>query len=63
MKYTELERFLRANHCYDTGKQANGHPLWYSPLSGKIFRMSNHGGQEVPRGTLRQILKDAGIKK
>ena len=62
MKYTELARLLREYGCYDTGEQANGHPLWYSPLSGKVFRLSNHGSQEVPRGTLRQILKDAGVK-
>lgn len=62
MKYTELARLLRKYGCYDTGEQANGHPLWYSPLSGKVFRLSNHGSQDVPRGTLRQILKDAGVK-
>ena len=62
MKYTELERKLRKIGCYDTGAQANEHPLWYSPKSGRIFKLSNHGVHEVPRGTLRQILKDAGLK-
>ena len=62
MKYTELERKLRKYGCYDTGAQANGHPLWYSPKSGRIFKLSNHGSQEVPRGTLRQMLKDAGLR-
>ena len=62
MKYSELERLLKRNNCYDTGEQANGHPLWYSPISRKVFRLSNHGNQEVPRGTLQQILKDAGLK-
>ena len=62
MKYTELKRLLKRNHCYDTGEQANGHPLWYSPISGKVFRLSNHGSREVPRGTLLQILKDAGLR-
>ncbi len=62
MKYTELERLLKRNGCYDTGEQANGHPLWFSPKTGRVFRMSNHGSQEVPRGTLQQILKDAGLK-
>ena len=62
MKYTELERLLRKNNCYDTGEQANGHPLWYSAKTGKVFRLSNHGSQEVPKGTLRQIMRDAGLK-
>ncbi len=61
MKYTELERLLTSHGCYCTGRQANGHPLWYSPTSKLYFRMSNHKSQEVPKGTLRQILKEAGI--
>ncbi len=62
MKYHELANKLRRIRCYDTGEQANGHPIWYSPLTGKTFRMSNHGSKEVPTGTLRQIKKDAGLK-
>ena len=30
--------------------------------TGKTFRLSNHGAQEVPPGTLNQIMKDAGLK-
>ena len=41
MKYTELERLLKNKGCYDTGEQANGHPLWYSPNSEKVFRMDH----------------------
>ncbi len=26
MKYSELEKILREAGCYDTDKQANGHP-------------------------------------
>ncbi|MBO4469183.1 MAG: type II toxin-antitoxin system HicA family toxin [Bacteroidales bacterium] len=62
MKYTELKRKLRAIKCYDTGAQANGHPIWYSPVTKKYFKLSNHGTQEVPRGTLNQIMRDAGLK-
>ena len=62
MKYTELEKKLRKAGCFDTGAQANGHPLWFSPVTGKYFKMSNHGSQEVPKGTLNGIKKDAGLK-
>lgn len=62
MKYNELIKRLKRFGCYDTGTQANGHPLWYSPISDKTFRMSNHQSQEVPRGTLNRILKDAGLR-
>ena len=61
MKYTELIKRLRRMGCFDTGEQQAGHPLWYSPLTGKTFQLSNHVSQEVARGTLRKILKDAGL--
>ncbi|MBO4570436.1 MAG: type II toxin-antitoxin system HicA family toxin [Bacteroidales bacterium] len=62
MKYSELIRRLKKIGCYDTGEQANGQPLWHSPKTGRTFRLSNHGAQEVPPGTLNQIMKDAGLK-
>jgi hypothetical protein len=62
MKYNELAGKLRRMGCYDTGKQTNGHPLWYSPTTGKTFKMSNYGSLEVPKETLNQIKKDAGLK-
>lgn len=62
MKYNELIRLLRKNGCYDTGKQMAGHPLWINPKTNMVFKVSNHGGQEVATGTLKNILKAAGIK-
>ena len=62
MKYSELEKKLKEFGCFDTGKQANGHPLWFSPITEKRFKMSNHKSKEVATGTLKSILKDAGIK-
>lgn len=61
MKYTELERLVKKAGCYDTGRQQAGHPLWFSPKTGKTFQMSNHPGQEVATGTLKAIKKAAGI--
>ena len=61
MKYSELERKLKRYKCYNTGKQANGHPVWHSPLTGNDFRLSNHREQEVASGTLRKIKKESGI--
>lgn len=61
MKYSELERKLRKIGCYDTKKQMAGHPIWYSPVTGKEFKMSNHGGEEVASGTLRSIRKMSGL--
>lgn len=62
MKYNELAKRLKKAGCYDTGEQINSHPKWYSPLTDKFFKMSNHGSEEVKRGTLLSILRDAGLK-
>lgn len=61
MKYNELVKALKKAGCYDTGTQMGGHPLWKSP-TGKLFKMSNHGSEEVKKGTLNAILKAAGLR-
>lgn len=61
MKYSELEKLLKKNGCELLKKQMGGHPLWFSPITGKRFRTSNHKSEEVPIGTLSSIKKDAGI--
>lgn len=62
MKYSELERKLKKIKCYPTGDSIDGHPEWYSPKTGKYFKMSHHQSQEVKKGTLQSILKDSGLK-
>ena len=44
---------------YGCGPQ--GHPLWFSPKTGKEFKFSHHGKEEVAKGTLHAILKAAGL--
>ena len=62
MKYNELEKKIKKIGCYDTGEQQAGHTLWYSPVTGMYFTMSNHGKEEVAMGTLKSIKKAAGLK-
>ena len=62
MKYNELHRILKKNGCYETGKTRAGHPVWYSPKTGKYFRVGRHGSQEIKGGTLNSMMKDAGLK-
>ena len=62
MKYSELKRLLIQNGCYETGQKQNGHPLWFSPKTGKTFQLSHHGSHEVAAGTLNKIMKVAGLK-
>lgn len=61
MKYSELERCLARAGCWRLDEEQNGHPVWFSPKTGKTFQMSHHKGQEVARGTLNKILKAAGL--
>ena len=62
MKYNELKRLLQKFGCYEIGTVQHGHPVWYSPTTGKTFQLSHHGSNEVAIGTLNKILKDAGLR-
>lgn len=61
MKYSEVERKLKKAGCYQEGEM-NGHPLWFSPITGRLFKMSHHKSHEVARGTLKSISKDSGVR-
>jgi len=61
MKYSELKNLLRKNGCY---KRSEGmrHENWYSPMTNKIFQVGRHNNEDVKKGILNKIFKDAGIK-
>ncbi len=61
MKTSELKKMLKKRGCFiiEHGKK---HDLWYSPITGKEFRVGRHPAKEVANGTVESILKDAGIK-
>ena len=61
MKYSEIERKLKAKGCVKV-REGTRHPLWYSPITGKEFPLSNHKSEEVKFGTLKDISKDSGVK-
>ena len=60
MRYSELERLLMSYGCRALDKGAR-HQIWFSPITGKEFPVPRHKTQEVPKGTLRSIKRDAGI--
>jgi HicA toxin of bacterial toxin-antitoxin, len=43
-----------------TGKQTGSHEIWYNPGTSRYTTVPNHPG-DMPEGTLRAILKQAGI--
>ena len=61
MKYSELKNILRENGCY---KQSEGtrHENWFSPETNKIFQIGRHNTEDVKKGILSKILRDAGLK-
>ena len=61
MKVSELTRKLKKGKCYIT-KHGKEHDEWYSPITGKTFRVPRHPSKELATGTADRILKDAGLK-
>lgn len=61
MKTTEFLKKAAKIGCYfvSHGKE---HDVWYSPKTGKYFRVWRHGSKEVKGGTLNSMMKDAGLK-
>lgn len=62
MKYSELEKLLRSAGCYPDHEGRN-HRVWYSPVTGEYFPVGYHKTQDVPRGTLKSIIRAAGLEK
>ena len=59
-RYREVVRRLRA-FGFEFDRQAAGsHEIWFNPVSGRYTTVPNHSG-DVPEGTLRAILRHAGI--
>ncbi|NDV65895.1 type II toxin-antitoxin system HicA family toxin [Bacteroides sp. 224] len=61
MKYSEVEKKVSKYGCYFV-RQGKKHPIWFSPITGKEFQLSNHRSEEVKFGTLKSISKDSGVK-
>ena len=61
MRYSELERKLKKAGCFCV-RDGKRHPIWYSPITGKVFQLSHHKNEEVKFGTLQSIVRDSGIE-
>jgi len=61
MKITEFLKQASAIGCYFV-KHGKEHDVWYSPVTGHYFRVPRHGSQEIKKGTLHSMSKDAGLK-
>ncbi|MCI6580557.1 MAG: type II toxin-antitoxin system HicA family toxin [Oscillospiraceae bacterium] len=61
MTYNELKKILKKNGFRLVREGAN-HEMWFSPKTNKQFTVGGHKTQEVPTGTLKSIMKSAGIE-
>ncbi|MFB3766016.1 MAG: type II toxin-antitoxin system HicA family toxin [Methanotrichaceae archaeon] len=49
----------KAGFVFD--RQGKGsHEIWYNPATKRRTTVPNHPGVDIPKGTLRAILKEAG---
>ncbi|HFE66467.1 MAG TPA: type II toxin-antitoxin system HicA family toxin [Chloroflexi bacterium] len=61
MKYKEVTRRLRSLGC-EFKRQADGsHEIWWHPGKRKFTVIPRHGGRDIPKGTLRAILRQLDI--
>lgn len=61
MNYSELTRKLRRLGI-EFRRQAKGsHEIWWDPKKRLYTRITNHGRQEIKKGTLARILKDLDL--
>jgi predicted RNA binding protein YcfA (HicA-like mRNA interferase family) len=59
-KYREIVKILK-KFGFEFRRQAAGsHEIWYNPKTNRYTTIPNHPG-DMPEGTLRAILKQAGI--
>lgn len=61
VKTSELIKKVKEIGCsiVEHGKE---HDKWYSPVTGKYFRIPRHGSKEIATGTANKIMKDSGLK-
>jgi len=61
LKPIDLIRKLRkAGFVFD--RHAKGsHEIWYHPLKKRRTVVPNHPGKDIPKGTLRAIINQAGL--
>lgn len=60
MKVSEVKKMLRENDCYFY-REGSRHEIWVSRKTGLKFQVPRHGTQDVPPGTLKSIMRSAGI--
>ena len=61
MKRKDLVK-LMMKAGFQLSSHGGNHDIYQSPITGKLFSVGRHAKEEVREGTLKGILKDAGLK-
>ncbi|MBC6429384.1 type II toxin-antitoxin system HicA family toxin [Nostoc sp. HG1] len=59
--YREIIKILKTFGFVFHRQAAGSHEIWFNPESNRYATIPNHSG-DMPEGTLRAILKQAGIE-
>ena len=59
-RYRDVVRRLKAFGFVFDRQAAGSHEIWFCPATGRYTTLPNHAG-DVPEGTLRAILRQAGV--
>ena len=55
-----IRKLRKAGFAFD--RHAKGsHEIWYNPKTKRRTVIPNHPGKSIPKGTLRAIIKQAGL--
>lgn len=55
-----IHKLRRAGFVFD--RHAKGsHEIWYNPTTHKRTVIPNHPGKDIPKGTVRAIIREAGL--
>jgi len=55
-----IRKLRRAGFVFD--RHAKGsHEIWYNPSTQRWTVIPNHPGKDIPKGTLRAIIEQAGL--
>lgn len=59
-RYREIVKIMQSFGFVFDRQAAGSHEIWYNPETNRYTTIPNHTG-DMPEGTLRAILKQAGI--
>jgi predicted RNA binding protein YcfA (HicA-like mRNA interferase family) len=55
-----IRKLRKAGFVFD--RHAKGsHEIWYNPTTRRRTVVTNHPGKDIPKGTLRAIVQQAGL--